>query len=103
MVTNEKRKKKGNEQRDSNKRSKANQRKRARSLEEENLGPLRQGLWLDTNKINFKKRSQTTKAKLKNQKKLPLHTCKLPLNQCNPLNKCIPSSSQNRAFVSAQL
>jgi hypothetical protein len=31
----------------------------------------------------LKQRAQTTKPKLKNHKELPLHTCKLPLNQCN--------------------
>jgi hypothetical protein len=32
----------------------------------------------------LKQRAQTTKPKLENHKELPLHTCKLPLNQCNP-------------------
>jgi hypothetical protein len=31
----------------------------------------------------LKQRAQTTKPKLENHKELPLHTCKLPLNQCN--------------------
>jgi hypothetical protein len=40
----------------------------------------------------LKKRAQTTKPKLENHKELPLHTCKLPLNQCNSpwTNSCKP-------------
>jgi hypothetical protein len=40
----------------------------------------------------LKQRAQTTKPKLENHKELPLHTCKLSLNQCNsPLtNACEP-------------
>jgi hypothetical protein len=31
----------------------------------------------------LKQRAQTTKPKLENHKELPLHTCKIPLNQFN--------------------
>jgi hypothetical protein len=31
----------------------------------------------------LKKIEKTTKPKLENHKELPLHTCKLPPNQCN--------------------
>jgi hypothetical protein len=34
-------------------------------------------------KTMLKKRAQTTNPKLENYKELPLHTCKLPLSQCN--------------------
>jgi hypothetical protein len=40
----------------------------------------------------LKQREQTTKPKLENHKELPLHTFKLPLNQCNSpwTNACKP-------------
>jgi hypothetical protein len=40
----------------------------------------------------LKQRAQTTKQKLENHKELALHTCKLPLNQCNSpwTNACKP-------------
>jgi hypothetical protein len=51
----------------------------------------------------LKQRAQTTKPKLENHKELPLHTCKLPLNQCNSTwtNACQPLE-ENRAAASAQ-
>jgi hypothetical protein len=52
-------------------------------LKKTSLGPLRQGQQLDTSetKTKLKQRAQTTKPKLKHHKELPLHTCKLPLNE----------------------
>jgi hypothetical protein len=52
----------------------------------------------------LKQRAQTTKPKLENHKELPMHTCKLPLNQCNSswTNACKPID-ENRAAASAQL
>jgi hypothetical protein len=40
----------------------------------------------------LKQRAQTTKPTLENHNELPLHTCKLPLNQCNSpwTNACEP-------------
>jgi hypothetical protein len=55
-------------------------------------------------KTMLKQRAQTTKPKLEDHKELPLHTCKLPLNQCNSpwTNACKPLY-ENRAAASAQL
>jgi hypothetical protein len=52
----------------------------------------------------LKKRAQTTKPKLENHKEMPLHRCKLPLNQGNSpwTNACKPLE-ENRAAISAQL
>jgi hypothetical protein len=52
----------------------------------------------------LKQRAQTTKPKLENHKELPLHTRKLPLNQCNSpwTNACKPLE-EIRAAASAQL
>jgi hypothetical protein len=52
----------------------------------------------------LKQRAQTTKPKLENHKELPLHTCKLPLNQSNSpwTNACKPLD-ENRAAASSQL
>jgi hypothetical protein len=52
----------------------------------------------------LKQRAQTTKPKLENHKELPLHTCKLPLNQCNsPWTNACKQLDENRADASAQL
>jgi hypothetical protein len=52
----------------------------------------------------LKQRVQTTKPKLENHKELPLHTCKLPLNQCNsPWTNAFKPLEENRAVVSAKL
>jgi hypothetical protein len=52
----------------------------------------------------LKQRAQTTKPKLENNKELPLHTCKLPLNQSNSpwINACKPID-ENRIDASARL
>jgi hypothetical protein len=46
----------------------------------------------------LKQRAQSTKPKLENHKELPLHTCKLPLNQCNSpwMNACEPPHEQEQ-------
>jgi hypothetical protein len=51
-----------------------------------------------------KQRAQTTKPKLENHNEPPLHTWKLPLDQCNSpwTNACKPLE-ENRAAASAQL
>jgi hypothetical protein len=52
----------------------------------------------------LKKKAQTVKPKLEKHKELPLHTCKLRLNQCNSpwINACKPLD-ENKAATSAQL
>jgi hypothetical protein len=54
-------------------------------LKKTSLGPLRQGQWLDTSetKQRSSKERKPPKQSSKNHKELPLHTCKLPQNQCN--------------------
>jgi hypothetical protein len=58
------------------------------------LGPLRQGQRLDTSetKLCSSKEHKPPNQSSKTHKELPLHTCKLPLNQCNSLwtNACEP-------------
>jgi hypothetical protein len=53
-------------------------------LKKTSLGPLRQGQRLDTSetKQSSSKEHEPPKQSSKNHKELPLHTCKLPLNQC---------------------
>jgi hypothetical protein len=53
-------------------------------LRKTSLGPLRQGQRLDTSetKHSSSKERKPPKQSSKNHKELPLHTCKLPLNQC---------------------
>jgi hypothetical protein len=53
-------------------------------LKKTSLGPLRQGQRLDTSetKQSSSKERKPPKQGSKNHKELPLHTCKLPLNQC---------------------
>jgi hypothetical protein len=75
-------------------------------LKKTSLGPLRQGQRLGTSET---KQSSSQERKPPNQssenhKELPLHTCKLPLNQCNSpwTNACKPLE-ENRAAKSAQL
>jgi hypothetical protein len=54
-------------------------------LKKTSLGPLRQGQRLDTSetKQGSRKERKPPNQSSKNHKELPLHTCKLPLNQCN--------------------
>jgi hypothetical protein len=55
-------------------------------------------------KLCSSKERKPPNQKLENHKELPLHTCKLPLNQCNSpeTNTCKPLE-ENRAAASAQL
>jgi hypothetical protein len=84
-VTREKRKKKRNEQKETpTSDRKPNKGKEQDHLKKTSLGPLWQGKRLDTSetkKTKLKQRARSTEAKLKHHKELPLHTCKLPLNQ----------------------
>jgi hypothetical protein len=54
-------------------------------MKKTSLGPLRQGQRLDTfeTKQGSSKESKPPNKSSKNHKELPLHTCKLPLDQCN--------------------
>jgi hypothetical protein len=63
-------------------------------LKNTSLGPLRQGQWLDTSdtKQSSSKEPKPPKQSSKNHKELPLHTCKLRLNQCTPLDECMQST-----------
>jgi hypothetical protein len=76
-------------------------------LKKTSLGPLRQGKWLDTSETrqSSSKERKPPKQSSKNHKELPLHTCKLPLNQCNSLwtNACKTPLEENRAAATAQL
>jgi hypothetical protein len=75
-------------------------------LKKTSLGPLREGQWLDTSetKTSSSKERKPPKQSSKNHKELPLHTCKLPPNECNSTwtNACKPLE-ENRAAASAQL
>jgi hypothetical protein len=53
-------------------------------LKKTSLGPLKQGQQLDTSetKQSSSKEGKPPKQSSNNHKELPLHTCKLPLNQC---------------------
>jgi hypothetical protein len=70
-------------------------------LKKTSLRPLRQGQWLDTSetKQSSGKERKPPKQSSKNHKELPLHTCKLPLKQCNSpwTNACKPL--ENREAV----
>jgi hypothetical protein len=74
-------------------------------LKKASLGPLRQGQRLDTSetKTKLKQKARTTKPKLKHHKDLPLHTCKLPLNQSTSpwTNACKPAENRAAATTSA--
>jgi hypothetical protein len=80
--------------RNSNKRSKAKERHIERSPEEHKsrTPQARATARHIRDKTMLKQRAQTTKPKLENHKELPLHACKLALNQCNSpwMNACEP-------------
>jgi hypothetical protein len=100
-------KKKRNEQKETpTSDRKPNKGKEQNHLKKTSLGPLRQGQRLDTSEIktSSSKERKPPKQSSKNHKELPLHTCKLPLNQCNSpwTNACKPLE-ENRAAASAQL
>jgi hypothetical protein len=92
--------------RNSNKRSKAKERQRARSLEEDkSRTPFARAMTRHIrHKTMLRQRAQATKPKLENHKELPLHTCMLPLNQCNyPWKNAYKPLEENREAASAQL
>jgi hypothetical protein len=104
--TEEKRKRKETNNRNSNKRSKANEKAKSKITWRRQVSdPLGKGNgsthpW----QTMLKQRAQTTNPKPENDKELPLHTCKLPQNQCNSpwTNACKPHC-QNKATASALL
>jgi hypothetical protein len=63
---------------------KPNKSKEQDHLKKTSLRPLSQGQRLDTSetKQSSSKERKPPKQSSKNHKELPLHTCKLPLNQC---------------------
>jgi hypothetical protein len=66
--------------------------------------PLGKGNNTSETKLRSSKERRPPNQNSKNHKELPLHTCKLPLNQCNSpwTNACKPLE-ENRAAASAQL
>jgi hypothetical protein len=79
-------KKKRNEQKETpTSDQKPNKAKEQDDLKKTSLEPLRQGQWLDTSetKQSSSKGRKPPKQSSKSHKEFPLHTCKLPLNQCN--------------------
>jgi hypothetical protein len=85
---------------------KPNKGKEQDHLKKASLGPIRQGQLLDTSEIKLcsSKECKPQNQSSKNHKELPLHTCKLPLNQCNSpwMNACKPLE-EPRVAASAQL
>jgi hypothetical protein len=85
---------------------KPNKGKEQDHIKKTSLGPLRQGQWLDTSetKQSSSKERKPPNKNSKNHKELPLHTCKLPLNQCNSpwMNAC-KTPLENKATASAEL
>jgi hypothetical protein len=74
-------------------------------LKKTSLGPLRQGQRLDTSetKQSSSKEHKPPKQSSKTLKELPLHTCKLPLNQCNsPWTNACKTPLENRAAATNQ-
>jgi hypothetical protein len=99
-------KKKRNEQKETpTSNQKPNKGKKQDHLKKTNLGPLRQGQRLDTSetKQNSNKERKPPNQSTKNHKELLLHTCKLPLNQCNYpwTNACKPLENRETATTSA--
>jgi hypothetical protein len=73
---------------------KPNKGKEQDHLKKTSLGPLRQGQRLDTSKIkqsSSKERNPPNQSS-NNHKELPLHTCKISLNQCTPLDECMQTT-----------
>jgi hypothetical protein len=90
-ITKEKRKENKQPKETSTSDRKTKGRQRTRSLEEGQVSvPLGKGNGSTQPRQNkLKKRAWTTKPKLENHKKLPLHTCKFPLSQSTPpLSQC---------------
>jgi hypothetical protein len=99
-------KKKRNEQKETpTSDRKPNKGKEQDHLKKTSLGPLRQGQRLDTSetKQNSSKECKPPNQSSNNHKELPLHTCKLPLNQCNsPWTKACKTPLENRAAATTQ-
>jgi hypothetical protein len=75
-------------------------------LKKTSLEPLKQGQRLDTSetKQNSSKERKPPNQSSNNYKELPLHTCKLPLNQCNsPWTNACKTLLENRAAATTQL
>jgi hypothetical protein len=74
-------------------------------LKKTSLGPVRQGQRLDTSetKQSSSKERKPPNQSSNNNKELPLHTCKLPLNQCNSpwTNACKTAENRVAAAISA--
>jgi hypothetical protein len=111
-VTREKRKRKETNKTPTSDR-KPNKDKEQDHLKKTSLGPLRKGQRLDTSetKQSSSKERKPPKQNAKNHKELPLHTCKLPLNQrnspwtnaCKPLeNRAVATTSAHTGQTSAQ-
>jgi hypothetical protein len=101
-----KKKKKRNEQKETpTSDRKPNKGKEEDHLKKTSLGPLRQGQRLNTyeTKQSSSKERKPPKKSSKNHKEFPLHTCKLPLNQCtSPWTKaCKPLENRAAATTSA--
>jgi hypothetical protein len=99
-------KKKRNEQKETpTSERKPNKGKEQDHLKKSSLGPRRQGQRLDTSetKQNSNKEHKPPNQSSKNHKELLLHTCKLPLNQCNSpwTNACKPLENRAAATTSA--
>jgi hypothetical protein len=85
---------------------KPNKGKEQDHLKKTSLRPLRQGQRLDTSetKQSSSKERKPPNQSSNNHKELPLHTCKLPLNQCNsPWTNACKTPLGNRAAASAHL
>jgi hypothetical protein len=75
-------------------------------LKKRSLGPLRQWQRLDTSetKQGSSKERKPPKQSSNNYKELPLHTCKLPPNQCNsPWTNACKTPLENRAAATTHL
>jgi hypothetical protein len=84
-VTRDKRKRKETNKKTPTSDRKPNKGKEHDYLKKASLGPLSQGQRLDTSetKLCSWEECKPPNQRSKNHKELPLHTCKLPLNQCN--------------------
>jgi hypothetical protein len=104
-VTREKKKKRNEQKETPTSDRKPNKGKEQDHLKETGLGPLRQGQRLDTSetKQSSSKERKPPKQSSNNHKELPLHTCKLHLNQCTSpwTNACKPAENRAAAATSA--
>jgi hypothetical protein len=77
-----------------NKRSKAEKGKEQDHLKKTNLGPLRQGQWLDTSET---KPCSSIEHKPPKHTRAPLHICMLPLDKCQNRAQTGQAGFQNRS------